>query len=154
VVVQGSNGSRRTIELAGFTRGLAFDDDFLYVGESANRKSEQPCDYSFIVVIDRERFEVIDRIRIPFPEIYEILRIPPEFAAQIVAELPSFQLDTSTQRIRALERQVELGLKEIDSLKIWLEKARRPKSLQQALTEVKRSLARTILPGSRAPEKK
>jgi hypothetical protein len=47
-------------------------------------------------------------------------------------------------RIRLLETQVELGLKELDTYKQWVEKLRRPKHLRQALTDVKRSLVRSI----------
>ena len=152
LVIHNPNGTRRTVELAGFTRGLAVDEQFFYVGESANRKADRPCDHSFIAVVDRAALAVVERIRIPFPEIYEIVLIAPEFAREIVANVPRFRLDTDAPRIRALETQVELGLKEIESLKIWLEKARRPKSLQQALTDVKRSFVRTVMPnaGTRA----
>jgi hypothetical protein len=32
----------RTLQLSGFTRGLAYDDHFIYVGESADRKADVP----------------------------------------------------------------------------------------------------------------
>jgi hypothetical protein len=144
LVLQAQDGTRRTVELEGFTRGFAHDEHFFYVGESANRKADVPCDYSFIAVVDRQSLQVVERIRVPFPEIYELITITPELAQQIRTNVSRFQIDSSAERIRALETQVELGYKEIESLKIWLEKARRPKNLQQALTEVKRSLVRSI----------
>ena len=73
------------IKLDGFTRGFAFDDNYFYVGESANRKEENPPDYSHIAIIERMSFQVVDRIRVPFPEIYEIVPIT-DALAKVVEE--------------------------------------------------------------------
>ncbi|HEX8310168.1 MAG TPA: DUF4915 domain-containing protein [Chthoniobacteraceae bacterium] len=144
LAIRQAGGEMRTVELAGFTRGFAFDAAYLYIGESANRKSEVPPECSSVAVIDRATYEVVHRFSVPFPEIYDIHLVSPELARTITSDLPRFQIDRPDERIRLLETQVELGLKELDTYKQWVEKLRRPKHLRQALTDVKRSLVRSI----------
>jgi len=101
------SGVMQKIQLDGFTRGLAFDKDHIFVGESANRKAEIVPDYSHIVVLDRKTYEVIDRIKIPFPEIYDILIIPDEIGAAMQDQTARFRFDFSDERLQFLEEQME-----------------------------------------------
>ena len=144
LAIQQPDGAVKSVEMAGFTRGFAFDAGYFYIGESANRKSETPPDCSSVAVVDRTTLEVVHRFTVPFPEIYDIHLVSPELARGITSDLPRFQIDRTDERIRALETQVELGLREVENYKEWVEKLRRPKQLRQALTEVKRSIARSF----------
>ncbi len=134
------NGVAKTIQLGGFTRGLAFDDDYFYVGESANRKAEKPAETSAIAVVDRRTHEVVERIVIPFPEIYEVITISPDFAERIVSDLPRFQIDSSAERIRLLEEQVELGVREAAVWRQRVENLRVPEAIWSRMVNVKRRL--------------
>jgi hypothetical protein len=67
---------RQSIPLEGFTRGAAMDGRYLYIGESQPREQGFHLARSRVSVLDRETFEVVDRITIPVPEIYEILLVP------------------------------------------------------------------------------
>ncbi|MHA3771976.1 DUF4915 domain-containing protein [Verrucomicrobiota bacterium sgz303538] len=134
------NGTAKTVQLGGFTRGLAFDENYFYVGESANRKAEKPAETSAIAVVDRKTHEVVERIEIPFPEIYEVIMISSEFSQSIVSDLPRFQIDASAERIRLLEKQVELGVLEAAVWKQRVANLRVPEAIWSRLVNVKRTL--------------
>ena len=138
--LQRADGSRREIALDGFTRGLASDADFFYVGESANRKADLPGDHSFVVAIDRRTLEIAGRIRIPFPEIYELLPIAPDYARAIAAEPARFQIERTGERIAGLENQVELGLQKIGQLSGRLDDVGTYRAFKESLTQIKRRI--------------
>jgi hypothetical protein len=138
--IQRANGTVRVVQLAGFTRGLTFDANHYYVGESANRKADILSDHSHIAVIDRRSLEVSARIRVPFPEIYDIVMVPPSFAERVAQNLAAFQIDQRDQRSRALETQIELGHREIEKLKLRLADLASYASFKQTLTVLKRRL--------------
>jgi len=140
LVLQRPGESARRVALEGFTRGLDHDAGFFYVGESANRKAPVPCDHSSIAVIDRRTQEVVVRIAVPFPEIYEVLKIPPELGAAIVAEPAKFQLEQTGERIAALENQVALGWRENHELKRRLADVRGFEQFRAGLLTIKRRL--------------
>lgn len=117
LVVAEPGGGRRQIALAGFTRGLAYDDDFYYVGESANRKDPAAANQSHIVVISRTTATVVTRLRIPFPEIYDILPLPPAFAEWLSTRPGSCQVDLHDERVAALESQLHRQSVELDNLR-------------------------------------
>jgi uncharacterized membrane protein len=56
--------------------------------------------------------EIVDRIGIPFPEIYDIVLISDDMANNIFSNPDNFLLEKETERIKALENQVERGLGE------------------------------------------
>lgn len=143
LIVQAPDGTRRSVALGGFTRGLAFDAHYYYVGVSANRKAVVPETESHIAVVDRTALEVVARHAIPFPEIYDLIPIAPTHAARIAGNVSAFQLDLTADHTRTLERQIELGLDEIVSLQLQLAEAREQKGLRGALGEVKRALTGT-----------
>jgi hypothetical protein len=111
----------RQIPLGGFTRGFAFDENFLYIGVSADRKALTPAMESAVAILDRRTFAEVQRITIPFPEIYDVLLADPELCTEMASSPEIFQVAPADSRCVALEAQVELGWKEINSLQRRLE---------------------------------
>lgn len=66
----------RRVECGGWTRGIAYDDDFLYVGACPRRAAHETADNAQIVVIDRRRWNVVDAVDVPAQEIYDIAFVP------------------------------------------------------------------------------
>jgi len=61
-----------------WTRGIAWDEAFLYVGASTRRrKDEHSYDHADVVVIDRNTWTLAERIVVPVQEIYDLLFVPP-----------------------------------------------------------------------------
>lgn len=140
LVFQRGNELPRSVKLGGFTRGLDVDEHFLYVGESANRKAEIPSNHSSIAVVDRKTHGVVTRISVPFPEIYEVVAIPATLAARISAAPGDYQINQGDERSAQLERQVEIGWKEIELLKRRLEPLLTVENLRGRLVNLKRRL--------------
>ncbi len=140
VVFRKGSEPPRTLQLAGFTRGLACDEHYLYVGESADRKAEVPAAVSSIAVIDRSTHQVVERFEVPFPEIYEIQIVPADFARAMASNTDAFRLDRSQERFTQLERQVEIGWQEIASLKRRLDPLLGVEYLRGRLVQFKRRL--------------
>jgi hypothetical protein len=137
------SGQVQEVRLESFTRGLAFDERYFYVGESANRKDPVLKDHSMVAIVDRATLAVVDRIKIPIPEIYEIALLPVEFAAAMATQPGRFAFDVSDERVRALEVQVERGYDEIRKLKQTLNDERSA-SLRYRLGTFRRKLMRAI----------
>ena len=144
LVIQSDAGERRNVSLGGFTRGFAHDEHYFYVGESANRKAENPAETSSIAVLRRDTYEVVHRITIPFPEIYELLLVTTDEARAFAENARRGQDEEAGARIQALETQVELGLKEIEFQKGLVEKWKRRKGVSQALFDLKRSVLQRL----------
>ena len=64
------------LDLGGWTRGLAYDDERLYVGVSANRLSER-TGTAEIAVLDRRSLAEIDRLRLPCREVFALVWVTP-----------------------------------------------------------------------------
>jgi acetolactate synthase-1/2/3 large subunit len=77
VRVDARTGTRQCVQLAGFTRGIAVTDDYLFVGESARRDGPQQSQLSNIAVVGRNNWQVLDRIPLPAREIYDLVLAPP-----------------------------------------------------------------------------
>jgi len=107
LTIVGPDDSLNRIELQGFTRGLAYTDEYIFVGESQNRKTTSGADNSCIAVLDRRTLEVVDRIQIPFPEIYEIVIIPDKIGENLMTAPDKFRFEFNAQRILFLEQQIE-----------------------------------------------
>jgi len=131
------------VRLNGFTRGLAFDENYYYVGESANRKDPVLKDYSTVAILERASLEVVERIRIPIPEIYEIALVPPQFAETMAAQPQRFTFGEADERVAALEQQVERGYDEIRRLRYSLTQAQNA-SLRFRFGTFRRKLARSL----------
>jgi len=69
-------------EFAGYTRGLAFDDDHLYVGESASRHlNRDGSQTSRVTILERSSWSVVDEYEVDAAEIYDIVPVPSALAA-------------------------------------------------------------------------
>lgn len=66
----------RRVALGGWTRGIAYDGDFVYVGACTRRAVHEKDDRAQIVVVDRRTWNVVDAVDIPAQEIYDILFLP------------------------------------------------------------------------------
>jgi hypothetical protein len=74
----------RRVDCEYWTRGLACDDTFFYVGGCQRRADgRQPFGEACIIVIDRATWKSVDRIQIPAQEIYDLALVPPEFVDSI-----------------------------------------------------------------------
>ena len=70
----------RRLDLDGWTRGVEVTDDRIYVGESANRADPESSGLGSVAVIDRATWSVIDRVRLPCQEVYDVIRVPAQLA--------------------------------------------------------------------------
>ena len=66
----------RRVACGHWTRGLACDDDFYYVGACQRRTTQESFGDCQIVVIDRRSWEVAERIAVPAQEIYDLIFTP------------------------------------------------------------------------------
>ena len=65
----------RRLGLRSWTRGLAVDNDLIYVGESTRRREEGGHNAS-VAIVSRSGWGVLDRVPIPTGEIYDLLLVP------------------------------------------------------------------------------
>jgi hypothetical protein len=70
---------RESAPLGGWSRGLALDDEHIYVGVSANRASDTGPWTSAIAVLDRQSWEEVGRLEVPSSEIYDLVIVPAAF---------------------------------------------------------------------------
>ena len=80
-VEEGSGRVVRRVACGDFTRGLTWDERFLYVGTSRGRAGQDSSDYAGIVVIDRATWTQVERISVPAQAIYDLVFISPELHA-------------------------------------------------------------------------
>jgi hypothetical protein len=74
----------RTLGLGGYTRGLAFDEDHLYVGISAERENRGNASATAsLAIVVRKSWNLVDRVSISCPEIYDVQRVP-KWATQML----------------------------------------------------------------------
>jgi acetolactate synthase-1/2/3 large subunit len=67
----------RSISLDGFTRGLAVLGDRIFVGVSVRRKASDRTDpVANVVILDRDSWQIVDRVTVPIPEIYDVRIVP------------------------------------------------------------------------------
>lgn len=64
----------RTIELDGWTRGIAVADDRVFVGESAGRSPGSGR--AAVAVLERSTLRVLDRIPLPCSEVFDLVFVP------------------------------------------------------------------------------
>ncbi len=72
----------RSVRLGGYTRGLAVDENFLYVGESASRhiNNGEAARASRVTILDRGDWSVVDSFDVDAAEIYDVLIVPERVA--------------------------------------------------------------------------
>jgi len=69
-------------EFAGYTRGVAVDERYLYVGESASRHINRGVTQaSRVTILERSDWSLIDSYEVDAAEIYDLLLVPTELAA-------------------------------------------------------------------------
>lgn len=79
----------RTVGLGGYTRGLAFDHDHLYVGISAKRqRGDSGTGAASIAIVDRKSWSLINRVPVPCPEIYDVRLVPKWAPAMLKTPMP------------------------------------------------------------------
>lgn len=111
-------GIRRDIKLGGFTRGFTYDESYLYVGVSADRKSTVQGSGAKIVVLDRRTLEPVDAISIGMPEIYDIIFVSDGFVSNLKENADRFAYSSvGVQHKQHLENQIRLGEVEVGKLK-------------------------------------
>ena len=70
---------KRKLQLNGWTRGLACSDEFLFVGESANRKRLTVGASAHLCIVDRKDWTVSERFAFPITEITFVALVPKGF---------------------------------------------------------------------------
>jgi hypothetical protein len=68
----------RRVACGDFTRGLAADETFFYVGTSRGRPDQATRECAGIVVIDRSTWTQVERISVPAQAIYDLVFISPQ----------------------------------------------------------------------------
>jgi acetolactate synthase I/II/III large subunit len=76
----GSSTPVRCLQLNGWTRGLAVSDDYLFVGESAQRHPYGIEARATVAVVCRKDWVVIDRLQLPVREVSDVVVVPRELA--------------------------------------------------------------------------
>jgi len=71
--MRGGEVARVSFDL--WTRGLTWDDDYLYVGLSVHRL-EAPGRLAAVAVIDRRDLLEVERVELPCREIYDLTFVP------------------------------------------------------------------------------
>jgi uncharacterized protein (TIGR03032 family) len=66
----------RRVSCEHWTRGLAHDEDFFYVGACMRRGARESFGDSQILVIDRRTWKVMERIFLPAQEVYDLVFVP------------------------------------------------------------------------------
>lgn len=79
------NGTGRLhrVPLGGYPRGMACDEDHLYVGVSMLRGEGE---VGHIAVLERARLKKVAEIPVPLPEIYEVLVVPDRMARGLLSQ--------------------------------------------------------------------
>ncbi len=94
----------RTVGLGGYTRGLDFDDDYLYVGISGARNNgADPTATSSLAVVDRRSWKLVDRVSIACSEMYDVRRVPKRATQMLRTPIPEFRT-TDVRDLAAAER--------------------------------------------------
>jgi hypothetical protein len=89
---------RRRLQLSAWTRGLTCSDDYIFVGESANRKQIKPGASAHLCIVDRKQWRVLDRFAVPGTEITFLALVPKRFVRALWRGFPSV-LSTATDTL-------------------------------------------------------
>ena len=68
----------RRADCGHWTRGLAWDDAFVYVGTSRRRTAHDPFARAEVVVLDRDSWAIVERIAVPAQELYDLAIVSPQ----------------------------------------------------------------------------
>lgn len=82
----------RRVQLRDWVRGVAITDQYLLVGESVNRQLTREVRGATVAVIDRQTWEVIGRLRLPYREVYDLVLASPALLQGILRAEPARML--------------------------------------------------------------
>jgi septation ring formation regulator EzrA len=74
--------------------------------------------------VRRADLQVVERIRVPFPEIYEIIRVAPDISDAFSSNPARFKISREDERMARLEEQVAISCREVNTLRSRLEPLR------------------------------
>lgn len=69
----------KSVQLEKWTRGLTMSDRYVFVGESARRyrpDGDTGAPLASIAILDRATLSVLDRVPLPFEEVYDLILVP------------------------------------------------------------------------------
>jgi len=93
----------RRRQFAGYTRGIAFDEHYLYIGESADRHLNSGVEQvSRITLLQRSDWSLVDCFEVETSEIYDLLLVP-----KTLAQGAGTGFRTNATRV---EQQDQLGM--------------------------------------------
>jgi acetolactate synthase-1/2/3 large subunit len=104
---------RREAKLNGFTRGMAVTEDYVIVGESAQRGEREAVTTGAIAILRRSDFDLVSRVEVPFSEVSDIVVVPRQMA----------------EGVRTGFRTNALRVREADQLQLFRDIGREPKRL-------------------------
>lgn len=142
----------RSLNLAGYTRGLAESNGILYVGLSTSRNAEVPhLQFSEVVAVSLESWEEIDRLPLSSKEIYDIQPLGHE--QNLVNLLAVISEETSARLTAAYSNQAlrfDAELFNVRSNLAELESANKQASQEIALLSESLAEAETVAAAARA----
>jgi len=97
----------RRVDCDGWTRGLAYDDDFFYVGACGRRATAESFGHAWVVVVDRDTWQPVEQIEVPAQEIYDLTLVSPEIVDGLRRGFDVNPLRTA--EFRQLRVMTELG---------------------------------------------
>jgi hypothetical protein len=97
--------TRREARLGAWTRGFAVSLDTLYVGLSGQRYGTEVM-LATVAVLDRETWQLLDRVTLPCREIQTIARVPRTFLGALRRGFRTNAMRTSVQDREDIFRQV------------------------------------------------
>ncbi len=99
---------RRTVALVGFTRGVAVSDRYIFVGENSRRAHQGRVQMASIAILDRDSFDLVDRVNVPCQEISDLALAPARLVAGTRTGFRTNLMRTSEQDQLSLFR--DLGI--------------------------------------------
>jgi acetolactate synthase-1/2/3 large subunit len=105
---------RRRVALAGWTRGVAVSDDYLFVGESARRRDAVRWSTASIAVVCRRTWTLLGRLPLPCREVYDLLLAP---AALLEGVRRGFR--TNAQRAAEQEQYGLFARAGVEPARLW-----------------------------------
>ena len=79
-----ANGCReKAVELRSFTRGMAVTDDYLIIGESADRTADKNSSIGTIAILRRTDLSFVWRTEVPFSEVFDVALVSRSLLASV-----------------------------------------------------------------------
>ena len=112
----------QTIQFENYTRGITYDEKYIYVGLSSSRNIPQSSKFSTLLVLDKKDLKEINRFNINYDEIYSICILPTGWNTSILSQKISLTStnDTTDYSIQ-LFIEDENGISEESSIRFPVE---------------------------------